>query len=200
MTITARGDLADPRISLLDAGGAVLAENDDAGGLDSRIDTARPLPEGEYCIALDDLNASAEPIAVALRRFDPAADRAARIGTLALAPAASDDVAVTELGVLDSALTASMEAGPAARWFAFDLEAGGLLVVEAVAVDGEADPVVSLFDRVGREVAANDDGPSGLDSFLVHRALPGRYLLGVRTYDDGPGEVRILAERYVPAR
>ena len=60
--------------------------------------------------------------------------------------------------------------------------------------------MATLYDRIGRELATNDDGPNGLDSLLIHRAAPGRFLVGLRTYEDGPGEVRLSLERFVPAR
>ena len=54
--------------------------------------------------------------------------------------------------------------------------------------------------RLGRRVAENDDGPEGLDSFLVARLFAGSYTLALRLVDEGrPGTVRLLMERYVPA-
>lgn len=200
VTLTAAGQAADPLIRLRDGAGAVVAENDDADGLDARIDQATPLPAGRYCVEVEDLNGGDAAVTVGLKTFDALSDRLRRIGTLEIAPTGTDPVAVSDLGVLDTALTASMEAGATARWFAFDLPTGGLVLAEAVSIGGTADPVATLFDRVGRVVATSDDGPQGLDSLIVHRAVPGRYLVGLRTYAEGPGEVRLLLERFVPAR
>ena len=199
LTVTATSENGDPLIRLLDADGTVLAENDDADGLNSRIDMAQPLQPGEYCVEVEDLNGTENRIEVALAAFDPVADRLRRIGEMEFAPTTADDVAVAELGALETALSSDVPAQVAAQWFALDVPAGGLLVIEAVGQT--TDPEIKLFDRVGREVAYSDDGPDGLDSFLVHRALPGRYMLGLRVLDETPsGTVRLLMERYVPAR
>ena len=200
VSVTATSEGGDPLVRLRDGAGAILAENDDADGLDARVDLATALAPGLYCVEVEELDGGAIPVTVSVRAFDAASDRLRRIGALELAPVGTDPVTITPLGALATVLTASAEASPTARWFAFDLPEGGLLVAEAVSMSGQDDPVLKLYDRVGREVAAADDGPAGLDSLLVHRAVPGRYLVGLRTYAAGTGEVRLLLERFVPAR
>ena len=198
LTITATSDEADPLIRLLDGDGEVLAEDDDSDGLNSRIQMREALAPGTYCIELEDLNASDAPIVVALDAFDPAADRLRRLGLMEFAPGPSDAVAPEDLGTLATAITTDVAGGTAAAWLRFDLPEGGLILIEAVGFD--VDPEIKLFDRLGREVAYNDDGPDGLDSFLVHRAQAGAYILGVRAIDEAPaGDIRILLERYVAA-
>ncbi|MGB3406806.1 MAG: ABC transporter substrate-binding protein [Jannaschia sp.] len=200
LTITADSIDGDPLITLLDATGTSLGENDDFDGLNSRIDMVDALPAGEYCIALQDLNGEANDITVGLRAFDPAADRRRRLNAAEFAPTALDDVAITDLGVVQSTIVHDVTASGAAKWLRFDLPDGGLLVTEGIG-SGDADPTLVLFDRVGRRVAENDDGPEGLDSFMATRLLPGSYLLAVRLVDQSAsGPVRILLERFVPAQ
>jgi hypothetical protein len=199
LTITAVSTGGDPVIRLLDASGAQLAENDDADGLDSRIDTPAPLAPGAYCVEVEDLNASDAGIVVTLTGFDAAADRRARLDAAEFAPGPSDSVPVDALGPVRGSLVHDVDASAAARWLSFEMPEGGLLVTEAIA-SGSLDPVVVLFDRVGRRIAENDDGPAGLDSFLATRLPAGEYLLALRLLGEGEaGTVRVLLERFVPA-
>ncbi|WP_179380632.1 ABC transporter substrate-binding protein [Jannaschia marina] len=198
LSVLAESETGDPLIRLRDESGATLAENDDFDGLNSRIDMTAALAPGAYCIELEDLNGTDNSIDVRLESFDPAADRLRRLNAAEFAPTASDEVPVTDLGTLETALLQQVQASGDTTWFTFDLPAGGLLLTEAIG-DG-LDPMVVLFDRVGRRVGENDDGPEGLDSFLASRLLPGRYTLGLRLIDDSRGPVRLLMERYVPAQ
>ena len=198
LTITATSEFGDPLIRLVDAAGNLLAENDDFDGLDSRIDMTAALAPGTYCVEVDDLNSGQDPITVALAAFDPVADRARRLGAMEFAPASTDDVARTAIA-LDTVHSQDFTASSTATWFDLSIPSGGLVLIDAVGTG--VDPEVRLFDRLGREVAYNDDGPDSLDSFLVHRAAPGGYVLGVRIREEGAeGNVRLVLERYVPAQ
>lgn len=199
LTVTATSETGDPLIRLLDAERVVVAENDDAVGLNSRIERMEPLPAGAYCLEVEDLNGPGNDITVSLSGFDPAADRARRLALAEIAPETSDAVKVTELATLDGVLLADATLVDGARWFRFELPTGGLVLFEAIG-DG-VDPVVTLFDRAGRRLGENDDGPGGLDSLLIQRLLPGTYLVAVRSASGltATGGVRLLMERYVPA-
>lgn len=197
LSITAESEGGDPLIRLLDRNGATLFENDDHEGLNSRIDIQGGLPDGPYCLEVEDLNGEGNTIDVAVTAFDPSADRLRRLNAAEYAPTGSDPVTVTDLGPLRSALVRDVAGSSAATWLAFDLPEGGLLLAEAIGT--EVDSMITLFDRAGRRVAENDDGPDGLDSFLATRLLPGRYTVAVRTVDDRSGPIRILLERYIPA-
>lgn len=198
ITVTARSANGDPVLRLLDADGSTIAENDDFDGLDSRIDMTAPLPAGAYCLEVEDYQGGGADITVALRGFDPKAYRLDRLARAEFAPMASDEVEIADLGTLDTSVLRDVEITDGARWFRFDLPEGGLLLAEAVG-DGE-DPVVTLFDRVGRKLGENDDGPDGLDSFLVSRLLPGTYTLAVRLIDTtSQGRIHLLLERYIAA-
>ncbi|SDZ09863.1 hypothetical protein SAMN05444004_10629 [Jannaschia faecimaris] len=198
LSVIANSENGDPLIRLLDANGAVIGENDDFDGLNSRIDLTQSLQPGDYCIEIEDLNGADNAIEVGVEAFDPAADRLRRLNAAEYAPTSSDSVMVTDLGTLETALLHEVQASGDASWITIDLPAGGLVLTEVIG-DG-FDPIVTLFDRVGRRVAENDDGPEGLDSFLATRLLPGRYMIAVRLIDDSSGPVRLLMERYVPAQ
>lgn len=199
LTITATSTDGDPSIRLLRPDGTILAENDDFDGLDSRIEVTAPMVAGGYCVEVTDLSEGDSSITVSMQRYDAAAARAGGIGRAEVAPTAADGTEVQDLGSLGTVLTAEATIDAAARWFRIDLPDGGLVVTEA-AGDG-ADPVLTLFDLVGRKIGENDDGPDGLDSRLVSQLPPGGYLLAVRLVDpDAVGLVRLLLQRYVPAR
>ncbi|CUH41071.1 hypothetical protein JSE7799_03814 [Jannaschia seosinensis] len=199
LSITATSIGGDPLIRVLDSAGAIIAENDDHDGLNSRIDLSDPLAAGEYCVAVEDLDGGDNTINVTVEQFDPTAFRLRRIGQAEFSPTASDDVEVTELGTLDTSVLHDVSTSIVASWVRFDLPEGGLVVTEAIG-DG-VDPMIVLFDRVGRRIGENDDGPTGLDSFLASRLLAGSYVLAVRTIEEGSttGNVRLLLQRYVPA-
>ena len=200
LSVTAYSDTGDPIISLLDPDGGLIDENDDFDGLNSRIDVTYDLSPGTYCVELEDLNGDDHAITVALEAFDPVADRARRLGLMEFSPAGQDEVEIVELGTIAAELTHDVQASDVAQWLAFDLPEPGVLIVEAVSA--ERDPEVKLFDRLGRELAYNDDAPGGgLDSLLTQRVGAGRHVLGVRILDAGAqGNVRVLLERYVRAR
>ncbi|MEM7644562.1 MAG: ABC transporter substrate-binding protein [Pseudomonadota bacterium] len=197
LSILATSEMGDPLIVLLDETGTELAENDDFDGLNSRIDMIDPLPAGSYCVEIEDLNGAANDITVSLQGYDPAEIRARRIDDAEIAPTAQDDVAIRDLGPLDSALLADVDASAAATWLRFQVPQGGLLLAEALG-DG-ADPSLTLFDRVGRQVGYNDDGPTGLDSQMAVRLFPGTYLMAVRLITDGTSPVQVVLERFIPA-
>ncbi|KIT18035.1 hypothetical protein [Jannaschia aquimarina] len=199
MTITAVSETGDPLIRLRGPSGEILEENDDFDGLNARIDLRDPPGLGVYCVEVEDLDDGGTPITVTLGAFDPVAERLRRLARMDFAPGPDDPVQPEHLGELQTELVATAPSSQDAIWFTMDLPQGGLMVLEAVATD--ADPELRIFDRAGREVAHGDDSFGSFDSFVAYRAAPGRYTIGVRARGDDPsGEIRLLAERFVPAQ
>ena len=107
---------------------------------------------------------------------------------------------VEALGELATRLRLDVNTTGDATWYSFKIYEGGLVLVEAIA-QGQGDPVLVMYDDLGRQVGYNDDHDGGLDSLLTVRVQPGTYLVAVRQLDnDTTGFVRMLMERYVPAR
>ena len=198
ISVTADNVDADPSLTLLDADGAALAENDDFDGLNARIDMATPLEAGTYCIVLDAISDRAAPIDVAVSVYDPAAALASLYGQGEAAPPLDGSVAITDLGALANRTRQDLQVDGTVTWFSVTLDAPGLLLVEALAAGGDGDPWLVMYDDLGREVARDDDGGDDTNARLVGRTMAGTYLIGVRQVGDRSGFVRLLMERFVP--
>lgn len=199
ITVTAQNADADPVITLYDEFGGYLAENDDFDGLDSRIDMTYPLQPGSYCIAMSALNDPALPITVTVTAYDAQASAVGMYDRAEAAPPLDGSYPVTALGVLGNRLRQDVQSTDLATWYSFEVQEGGLILVEAV-TNGMGDPTLTLFDDFGRQVAYNDDNGDTLDSLVTARILPGTYLVAVRQLGAGTQALtRMLFERYVPA-
>mgnify|MGYP005986437627 CR=1 FL=1 len=199
ISITANNPDADPTLEVRDDTGAVIGENDDADGLNSRIDLSAPVPAGTYCIVLGAISDVTLPIDVGVGVYDPAAALAALYARGEAAPPLDGSVAVTDLGALSNRLRKDVQADGNTTWFSLTIDAPGLLLVEALAAGGNGDPWLVLYDDLGRQIAQNDDNGSGTDSLMTARVLPGQYLIGLKQVQDMTGFVRLVLERYIPA-
>jgi hypothetical protein len=72
-------------------------------------------------------------------------------------------------------------------------------MLEAIG-NASADPVLVIFDDLGREIGRNDDYGNATDSLIAARVEPGTYVIGLWKYGEGLGLIRLLVERYVPAQ
>jgi len=200
ITITAENETADPVIRLFDADEILLGENDDFDGLNARLDMSQPLPAGAYCLQVDSLSDTSAPIDLTISAYDPEAALVAMFQRGDASPPLDGSYPVTDLGLLENRMRQDVTATDTANWFSFDVEAAGLVLVEAISVGNGGDPWLVIFDDLGRQVALNDDFGGRLDALVTARVTPGRYVVGVRQLgSDSPGFVRMLFERYVPA-
>lgn len=200
ITVTAENESADPVLSLLDANGIVLAENDDFDGLNSRIDMSTPLAAGEYCISLSALSDGNAPVTVTVSDYDPVEALRIQYDSGEISPPLDGSHPVTNVGTITTRTRQDVTTqGGVASWFSFEVQDAGLLVIEVIGAGG-GDPVITLFDDLGREVGYDDDGGEGLDSMLAARVNPGTYVLGLNDLSEASGLMRIVVERYVPAR
>jgi hypothetical protein len=199
ITITAENETADPVITLYGPGESYIDENDDYDGLNSRLDVTNTLPAGTYCLAVTALSDNSAPITVSINAYDPDEALRSLYARGEAAPPLDGSVAVTDLGVLASRARQDLQASQDVTWFSLDFEDAGLLVVEAIA-NGNSDPWLVVYDDLGRQVGVNDDYGDGLDSLIAARLQAGTYIIGVRLFDGNQGFVRLVAERYVPAK
>ncbi|MBU2992094.1 DVUA0089 family protein [Octadecabacter sp. 1_MG-2023] len=200
ISLTAENETADPILSLYDASGNWIAENDDFDGLNSRIDVSTPLEAGTYCVAVNLYGDENVPITVLAKEYDALEVQVGLYARGDASPPLDGSYPVTALGELQTRLRQDANVGGDATWFSFDVFEGGLVLVEAIA-QGQGDPVLIMYDDLGRQVGYNDDNGGSLDSLLTVRVQPGTYAVAVKQLDSGTtGMIRMLFERYVPAR
>lgn len=200
LSLTAENELADPVLVLYDDQGNWIAENDDYDGLNSRIDMVNPLAAGDYCVMLDLYGDSSQPITVTATEYDPAAAQLALYNRGEASPPLDGSYPVQSLGELAFRSREDAMISGDAKWYSLEIFDGGIVLVEAIA-QGQGDPVLRMFDDLGREIGYNDDANGTLDSMLTVRVQPGTYLVAVRQLDNSTqGMIRMVFERYVPAR
>ncbi len=201
LSITANNESADPIVTLYDAANEYITENDDADGLNSRIDLTEDLPAGEYCLNVGALNDTSLPIDVAVTEYDPAAAFLALVNNAEAAPPLDGSVLITDLGDLSTRLRIDAQATSDASWFSVNVPDGGLLLAEAISIDGQGDPLIAIFDDFGRLVIANDDFGDGLDAQAAARVSSGTYFIGLREVTEGTQSfIRMGLERWVQAK
>ena len=199
ISIRAENPSADPYIYLYDAGGALLAENDDYDSLNSRIDFTEGLAAGTYCIGMRALNNPDLPVTVSISVYsEEDMMRDLYADGRASPPPDGSVVPVVQMGDLTTRLFNDGAVGADARWLSFDVPEGGLLLIDAIGI-GQSDPMIALFDGVGREISFNDDANNSLDSQIAARVAPGTYMLAVMQYHRQNGAIRVTVERYIPA-
>jgi len=200
VTIRATNPRADPYIYVFDGAGRLIGENDDYSNLNSRIDFTDALPAGDYCIGMRALSDPDLPIETSVAVFSEAEMMQDLYATAEASPPSDGRIyPVVALGALDTRLVRDGTVGSAAVWHSFTVAAAGLVLIDAVGL-GNSDPVIALFDDLGRAVARNDDSNGTLDSQIAARVSPGTYMLGVSQYHGENGVIRVAIERYVPAR
>lgn len=177
------GALGDPHLALFDGDGVELASNDDYGGeLNSRIDYV-PGERGNIFV-----QASAF------------ADSGTGAYTLAASAAAlpADDAGngrTTRASVTPGTDTSgNLEYAGDRDWYRLRVTEGQSYRVQLRAAvtegDGALDPLLKLYDGEGVEIAMDDDGGGGLNSYLEYTAAAdGDVFIEARGFmDDAVGE------------
>lgn len=180
----------DPALRLETPEGDLLAENDDAVGLDSRIEQS--VGPGDYCVMLMPIGAPDMTATVALSRPEMPALLADPVDTTITACTPDTPAEPWADGPLEAALPVRREVAGGVAYLRFTLQSGTPLTLRATS---EAlDPTMVLFDATGAQVAANDDA-DGLNARLDFPAgLTGDYCLGVAPISAGEGVIAVTAE------
>lgn len=200
VTLRAVSEGLDPHVKLYDAAGALVAENDDADGLNSRLDFLTPLAAGDYCLGVAALSPGEGTITVSAEALDREGflRTAWRKGEMPPPEGAWPVQAVDLTKVRD---TVVLHDG-AAQWLGFSLEGPSVLVVDAYGQAVGVDSKLALFGAAGQLVAENDDANGGTDAQLLVRLEPGQYRLAVMDVNrlDQPGApirpIGLVFERY----
>lgn len=200
LLIRATNELADPYIYLFDASGMVLAENDDAGGLNSRIDVLRPLAAGEYCIGMRALSDRTSLIRVTVSSRDLQEAAVLAYASAEVAPPLDGSWPVEDLGPLSTTMTLDWHVpGDQAQWFVFDSPTEGLILITADAV-GDGDPMLDVFDADGTWVGGNDDANGSVNAQHALPVQAGRYIVALRQFgEEDEGLIRLTLTRYLRA-
>ncbi len=201
VSIRAESPVADPYIYLFDNQGVLLGENDDSDGLNSRLDFLNPpLPAGTYCIGMRSLSDANVPVTLSMLALDQASVQAEAYANAQQAPV-NGGYPVHDLGEVETvAIIDRQVLGGQAVFFSFDVTQPALMSLTADEIT-DSDPWIRLFDARGNLIDENDDANASLNSEVIRRLPPGRYFLGVRQYDAAyAGTIRVMLQRYVPAR
>lgn len=179
LTLRAASPTLDPFLKLFDGQGVLLAQNDDADGLNARLDFASTLAAGDYCVAAASLSGQPGEVAVSAEKLDPEAflRNAYRRGELA--PPADGSYPIQDFDLAGQTQTVVLHDG-AAQWLGLVLDQPTVLIVSAYGSFAGADPKLVLFAPSGAPVAENDDIDGGTNARLGPVLLEqGRYHLGV---------------------
>lgn len=205
LTLRASSPTLDPYLKLFDAQGTLIGENDDADGLNARLDFVSTLAAGDYCIGAATLSSEAGELTVSAEKLDPQSflRNAYRKGELN--PPVDGSYPVQALDLTQQKQTVVLHDG-AAQWLGFDLDRPTVVVVSAYGSLVGADPKLVLFAASGALEAENDDVDGGTNARVGPVLLqPGRYHLGVvdvSRNDGSSGPIRpigLLFERFLRA-
>lgn len=200
LSIRATNEQADPYIYLFDAAGMLLAENDDADSLDSRIDFLQPLAAGDYCVGMRALSDPSLPIRLTISARGLQEAAAAAYATAEIAPPLDGSWPVEDLGVLTTTSTREWQVpGDQTQWFVFESPDAGLVLITADEISN-SDPMLEVFDAQGNWLGSNDDANGSLNAELALPVQAGRYIVALLQFgSDQQGSVRLNLTRYVPA-
>ncbi|MGL5010088.1 MAG: hypothetical protein ACRC6I_09410 [Paracoccaceae bacterium] len=179
LTLRAESEMLDPQIKLYDGAGVLLAENDDADGLNARLDFLTALPPGSYCLAAGPLSAGEGTVNVSVETLDRDSYLRGAWRRGELAPPEGADYPVQAIDLAKEKETMMLHDG-AAQWLAFDIPEETVLIVSSFGQLTGADTRLTLFGASGIPVATADDSEAGLDAKLGPVVLgAGRYRLAV---------------------
>ena len=152
------GPLGDPYIAIYNSEGTSLAENDDANGeLNSWLEFSAP-SAGAYYLEVRGFNAEdaqgAYSINVTAGEIGATADTAEY-----MASAAQRQSTISAPGDVD--------------WYGIELIEGRAYRINLESSDGSLDPVVTLYNAEGAQIATDDDGGANTNAYLSYTPVVG---------------------------
>ena len=198
ISISASNESADPLITVYDADGNDIAENDDYGGsYNSRINFRSPLEAGTYCIGIKALEGDHIPVTTSINTFDINSIDASIYDAVDEVPPLNGNYPVSQFEYTGSHAIDKQTLGEKAIWYRIDVDTPSIYFIESNAIKGSSiDPQLNLFDSEGNKIAYNDDALS-TDSLLAARLEPKTYLLAMSQAEEAePDQVQITIERY----
>ena len=178
----------------------LLAENDDADSLNSRIDYFQPLAAGNYCIGMRALSDPSLPVRLTISTKGLQDVAAASYASAENAPPLDGSWPVEDLGVLTTTAVREWRVpGDQAQWFVFESRAEGLVLISADTID-DGDPILDIFAADGTWLGGNDDANGSVNAQHALPVQAGRYLVAMRQFEEEyQGLIRLTLTRYVLA-
>lgn len=208
LTLRAESETLDPHMALFDATGRQIGANDDADGLNARLDFPSPLAAGDYCLGVAPLSDGEGVITVSAEALDRDSFLTAAYHRGEIAPPLGGDHPMLTLELPRDRETVVLHDGTA-QWMRFGLDRQTMLVVSAHGALTGIDTKLALFGPTGAVLAANDDSGETTDSRLGPVLLePGQYRLaltdiaGMGGPAGRPGAIRpvtLVFERFLRA-
>lgn len=205
LRLTATSAQLDPKITLYDAQGSQIAENDDSDGTNARLDMLGSLPAGSYCLGAMPLSPGAGDIRVSVGGVDPAEVLRDAYRNGQIPPSADSGYTVDALDITSIEPQVKL-LGNSALWFRFDTTERQVLVINAYGAATGVDSRLALFDSFGRSIAENDDANNGTDPQIGPVILdPGSYRLALTVVgsDGSSGQMRAVSmgvQRFIAAK
>ncbi|MDO5648407.1 hypothetical protein [Paracoccus sp. (in: a-proteobacteria)] len=155
LTLRATSDDLDPHMTVFDDYGDEIASNDDADGLNARLDFPDALWSGEYCIGVAAVTPGAGAITLSAETLDMDAYRSDAFRRGNTAPEAGA-YPMQELDLTEARETVVLHDGTA-QWFTFTLDRPTVLIVKTLGSAVGIDTGLALFDDNGYMLTENDD-------------------------------------------
>lgn len=179
VTVKASSPTLDSYLKLFDSDGGLISENDDAEGLNARLDFVDPLEPGQYCIGAAALSAESGALSVSIETLDPERFLREAYAKGELGPPDDGSYPVRTVDLARQGQVVILHEGRT-QWLGFDLDQPTVVIIAASALPGGADPKLVLFTTTGAFQGENDDVDGGINARLGPILLqPGRYHLGV---------------------
>ena len=177
---TGGGTLSDPYLELFDSDGQAIDFDDDSGdGLNSRL-IVTPELDGRYYVGAAAFGAATGSYTLSLAEYvAPPDDYGA-------------DIDAAGSIFVGGSTTGDIEVPDDVDWFALDLVAGGLVVIDLEGSPTGAgtlsDPVLTVCDASGASISGDDDGGTDTNARLLFEPpSDGRYYLEAGGYGTAIG-------------
>ena len=205
-TLQARaGGGIDPMMTLFDENGYEIAANNDADGVNARLDFPEGLPSGAYCIGIRAASPSEGQISFSAEQLDVAQYTKAAYERGELAPV--DGSYPTRPLKFNTTNGEVILQGAKVNWLSFELNEPSIVALRTLGTPSGADTMLSLFDESGEMLIQVDDVENSRNAAIAPMRLQeGRYFVALsdRASASQLGAplrpVVVLAERYVKAK
>lgn len=198
------GDGIDPMITLFDDAGQQIATNNDADGVNARLDFLTGLPSGTYCIGVRSAVPAVGKIALSAQVLDVESYKRSAYERGELAPL--DGSYPLQPLVFNRQHGEIILQGNTVTWLEFELKERSIIALRTLGTPSGADTMLSLFDESGEMLVQVDDTDSSRNAAISPMILQkGRYLVSLSDRASSAQfgaplrPVVLVADRYIRA-